>query len=189
MSAPKLLLTLSVLSALALACGSSDEPASDGGGTTTTTTPAATSLPGAGTQADPYQATCNHNGKELVGDVGASFFVKCPADCTTGSVWGTGPYTRDSRLCTAAIHGGAIPVGGGVFKASIAAGQSAYEGSEANGVKSSSWGSYDTSLAVAAAGGGAKPKPKAEEPAERPEPKPGAGEARPGGPRKLNRPQ
>lgn len=189
MSSPKLVLTLSFLSALALACGSSDEPATDGGGgsTTTTTTTAPTSLPGAGTQADPYQATCSNNGKELSGDVGASFYVTCPADCTTGSVWGTGPYTRDSRLCTAAIHGGAIPVGGGVFKATIAAGQSAYEGSEANGVKSSSWGSYDTSLAVSAAGGAAKPKPKAEEPAERPEPKPGEG--RPGGPRKLNRPQ
>lgn len=189
MPSPKLVLTLTFLSALALACGSSDEPAADaGGGTTTTpTTPAATTLAGAGTQADPYQASCSNNGKELVGDPGASFFVSCPADCTTGSVWGKGPYTRDSRLCTAAIHGGAIPVSGGVFKASVAAGLPAYEGSEANGVKSSSWGSYDTSLAVAAIGGAPKAaQPKAEEPpAERPEP----GGARPGGPRKLNRPQ
>ncbi len=139
---PVLGLTLALLAGIALACGEGDEA--------TTTTSDEPAMEGAGTQDDPYQASCTNYGKDLEGEVGDSFYITCPADCTSGSVWGKGPYTRDTRLCTAGIHAGAIPTSGGLVKASIAEGQDSYEGSEANGVTSREWSSYETSLAVEA---------------------------------------
>lgn len=162
MRTPTLIPVLGLFAALALACGEGDEATTDG-----TTT--ATVLAGTGTAADPYQLDCNHSGKDLSGDVGTSYHVSCPSGCTSGSVWGTGPYTRDSRVCTAAVHAGALTSAGGTTVASIAAGLSNYEGGAANGITSNSWGSYDTSLAFAAAAPAAqKAPPPAERPAERP---------------------
>ena len=43
-----------------------------------------------------------------------------------------------------------IPTSGGLVKASIAEGQDGYEGSEANGVTSREWASYETRLVIAA---------------------------------------
>jgi len=105
-------------------------------------------MAGSGTKADPYVATCSDNGKELTGSQGDSFYVTCPANCTTGSLWGTGPYTRDSSICTSAVHAGAIAASGGLVKASILAGQENYAAGDANGVSSHSWPSYDSSLGV-----------------------------------------
>ena len=151
---PVLGLTVALLAGIALACGEGEEGP--------TTEPDKPTMEGAGTKDDPYQASCSNYGKDLEGEVGASFYVSCPADCTTGSVWGTGPYTRDTRICTAGIHAGAIPTSGGLDKASIAEGKDSYEGSEANGVTSREWASYETSLAVEAGEqkAAATPKPK-----------------------------
>lgn len=85
----------------------------------------------------------------------------CPSGSgTVGSVWGSGPYTADSAICTAAVHAGAIGPGGGEVRMVTQPGQSAYAGSSRNGVTTSSWGSYGTSFAfvtipasVAACGG------------------------------------
>ncbi|WP_198369934.1 LCCL domain-containing protein [Roseomonas rosulenta] len=77
--------------------------------------------------------------------------------CTTeaalsGSVWGTGTYTADSRICRAAIHAGAIPATGGVVTVTPAPGQQAYAGSAANGVTTSNYGPWSASFTVAAPG-------------------------------------
>eukprot|EP00762_Andalucia_godoyi_P003559 ANDGO_04251.mRNA.1 Cochlin OS=Gallus gallus GN=COCH PE=2 SV=1 len=82
---------------------------------------------------------------------GASGFFFCPKDCpyrNSGSVWGSGPYTSDSCSCRAARHAGVIGDNGGVYKVSTAPGQASYESTTANGVTTSSYGSYDSSISV-----------------------------------------
>lgn len=78
-----------------------------------------------------------------------SFTVTCPADCDIGSVWGSGWYTADSLVCSAAIHAGAIKKSkGGDFDVKIEKGLKAYRPTDANGVASSGWGSYGESFSV-----------------------------------------
>ena len=77
------------------------------------------------------------------------FYVCKGKDCeSTGDVWGTGPYTFDSCACEAAVHAGVIPETGGVFKVTAAPGQDSYGGSTANGVTSSSYGTYHASMII-----------------------------------------
>jgi hypothetical protein len=48
-----------------------------------------------------------------------------------------------------AVHAGVLKDGeAGIVKVTFAPGQSSYAGSDKNGVKSSSWGSYDLSYKV-----------------------------------------
>lgn len=62
---------------------------------------------------------------------------------TSGSVWGSSPYTFDSDMATAAVHAGVVVVGESkTVKLSILDGQSSYTGSLRNGVTSSSYGVY-----------------------------------------------
>jgi len=71
----------------------------------------------------------------------------CPAGATSsGSVWGSGPYTGDSAICRAAVHAGVISAAGGVVDLVQAPGQDSYEASVANGVTTSGWGSYGESF-------------------------------------------
>lgn len=64
------------------------------------------------------------------------------ADTASGSVWGDGVYTTDSKICRAAVHAGAIPATGGSVTVKPAAGCSSYSGSAKNGVKTGNWGKY-----------------------------------------------
>jgi hypothetical protein len=68
----------------------------------------------------------------------------------SGSVWGTGTYTTDSRVCRAAVHAGAIPATGGVVEVTPAPGLPAYAGSAANGITTSNYGPWSASFTVAA---------------------------------------
>ena len=70
----------------------------------------------------------------------------CPADGPVGSVWGTGPYTADSDICTAARHAGVVGPEGGEVTVRRVAGQASYAGGTANGVTTSDWGSFDASF-------------------------------------------
>ncbi len=75
-------------------------------------------------------------------DIGVSFMVECPADCTTGSIWGTDTYTMDSAVCLAAVHAGIVPADkGGIATITITKSLPSYKGSERNGVKSNDWSS------------------------------------------------
>ncbi len=73
----------------------------------------------------------------------------CPAGRTAGAVWGSGPYTADSDICTAAVHAGVLGPEGGEVTVRREAGQASYEGGSANGVTTSSWGSFGASIAFA----------------------------------------
>jgi predicted nucleic acid-binding Zn ribbon protein len=70
----------------------------------------------------------------------------------SGSVWGTGTYTTDSRVCRAAVHAGAIPATGGTVTVTPAPGLPAYAGSAANGITTSNYGPWSASFTVAAPG-------------------------------------
>lgn len=72
------------------------------------------------------------------------FTFYCPSGVgLTRSVWGTGTYTYDSSLCTAAVHAGKISViNGGVITIQIKPGAASYTGSLSNGISSNSYGSW-----------------------------------------------
>ncbi|MCZ7629115.1 MAG: LCCL domain-containing protein [Microthrixaceae bacterium] len=75
------------------------------------------------------------------------FTVTCMADGTPGSVWGTGPFTADSSICTAALFAGEITAEeGGEVTFELSEGLDSYEGGEANGVTTRSYGVYDSSF-------------------------------------------
>ena len=58
-------------------------------------------------------------------------------------MYGTGVYTDDSSLATAAVHAGVLRAGEeGVVKVTILRDQGPYQGSERNGVTSSSYSSW-----------------------------------------------
>jgi hypothetical protein len=97
---------------------------------------------------------CGTNAQTIVGASGHTVVVRCPAGCGSATAWGTGTYSDDSSICTAAIHAGVIPAGaGGEVSVTIADGLPSYPPSTANGVTTSSWGSWGRSFTVAATGG------------------------------------
>lgn len=80
----------------------------------------------------------------------AELICSCSETGPSRSVWGIGPYTADSDICTAARHAGIVADGGGPVVIVEMDGQDAYEGSEANGVTTRSWGSYGRSILLVA---------------------------------------
>jgi hypothetical protein len=76
--------------------------------------------------------------------MGSTREVACSGGGELGSVWGTGTYTADSSICTAAVHAGLIDQAeGGQVTIEVIAGLDAFEGSTANGVTSSAYGAFD----------------------------------------------
>ena len=81
------------------------------------------------------------------GQVGQQLSLNCLPNGTLHPVWGTGVYTGNSSVCSAAVHAGIIrPVTGGQVNVEIAPGQTAYTGAMRNGVSSLDWESSDTSF-------------------------------------------
>jgi hypothetical protein len=75
-----------------------------------------------------------------------------------GPLWGTGIYTTDSRLATAAVHAGVVRVGQrATVRVEILDGAPEYRASSSNGVASAGWGSYGLSFRFVQAAG--KPLP------------------------------
>jgi hypothetical protein len=73
----------------------------------------------------------------------------CPPGGTLGGVYGTGTYTDDSSVCSAAVHAGkTTQANGGQVVIEIKPGEKAYQASEANGVTSAEFGAYDGSYVV-----------------------------------------
>ncbi len=78
---------------------------------------------------------------------GSKVAVACAPGGTAGSVWGSGPYTADSSVCTAAVQAGLITLAdGGKVIVEMAAGQDSYKGSTANGITSKDYGSFNASF-------------------------------------------
>jgi LCCL domain-containing protein len=85
--------------------------------------------------------------------LGARFLFACPGKGTPGLVWGTGVYTSDSSICTAAVLAGLITVAGGAtVTVELRPGQSSYKGSTGHGITSMSYGRWAGSYVLAAAG-------------------------------------
>jgi len=70
-------------------------------------------------------------------------------DATTlSSVWGSNPYTGDSRLACAALHSGAITETGGVFYIKTGGPDSGFYASTENGITTTEYGEWSTSYVV-----------------------------------------
>lgn len=73
----------------------------------------------------------------LRASVGQRFRIECPGDSEGGPVWGTGRYSDDSSVCTAAIHFGVInSEKGGSVVIQIMTGTTNLVGTTRNGIKS-----------------------------------------------------
>ena len=74
---------------------------------------------------------------------GGGTSASAPAGPHDGPVWGSGPYTADSDICTAAVHAGRPrPRRRPGPRARRAAALDAYPGTVAHGVTTSDWGAY-----------------------------------------------
>jgi hypothetical protein len=78
----------------------------------------------------------------LAAQIGKTFRFRVTG-ATTGTIWGTGTYTSDSPLATAAVHAGVLKDGQtGVVKVTIVAPPPNYQGTTANGVTSSNYDAW-----------------------------------------------
>jgi LCCL domain len=83
-------------------------------------------------------------------EVGARYAYACPARGALGSVWGSGPYTDDSSICTAAVHAGVIDVElGGEVVIEMRSGMPSYVATKGHGVMARSYGAWGCSFVVA----------------------------------------
>ena len=88
---------------------------------------------------------------DLRGMNGERYAFRCPPGKPQPSrVLGSGPYTDDSSICTAAVHAGAIHAkDGGDVTIEIRPGQSGYAGSERNYIRSGDYSDrWDGSFVV-----------------------------------------
>jgi hypothetical protein len=99
---------------------------------------------------------------DLRGMNGERYTFRCPPGKPRPShVNGSGPYTDDSSICTAAVHAGMLRAGsGGDVAIEIRPGQSAYTGSERNYIRSGDYGSaWSGSFIVLPPADGSSPSP------------------------------
>lgn len=87
---------------------------------------------------------------DLRGMNGERYEFRCPPGKPQPSrVGGSGPYTDDSSICTAAVHAGVIHAkDGGVVAIEIRPGQPSYQGSQQNYIKSGDCGPWSGSFLV-----------------------------------------
>ena len=77
-----------------------------------------------------------------VGAVGEILFFRVTG-ANSGSLYGTGVYTSDSSLATAAVHAGVLKLGQtGIVKVTTIPSHPQFPGSTQNGITSSSWSSH-----------------------------------------------
>jgi hypothetical protein len=83
------------------------------------------------------------------GRIGKVLYFDVSGDANKGTIYGTGIYTDDSYLATAAVHAGILKSGqSGVIKVTILEGQKSYQATTRNGVSSYSYDSYYGSYRV-----------------------------------------
>lgn len=83
------------------------------------------------------------------GAIGQRFTYECPPHGDAYAIWGTGTYTDDSSICTAAVHRGFISfTHGGVVTIEIRPGRARYQRTYQNGITSSRWGQWDGSFGI-----------------------------------------
>ena len=78
-----------------------------------------------------------------------TFAFDCPPNGSRDSIWGSGPYTDDSGVCTAGVHAGVISYrNGGRVNIQPRPGQNRYAGSTRNGVRTNDYPSWPGSFVV-----------------------------------------
>ena len=81
-------------------------------------------------------------------EIGRTWFLPVTGR-TDGPIWGSGLYTSDSDIGTAAVHAGLLKAGeSGVARVSVLPGEARYRGSSAHGVTTNSWESYPSSYRI-----------------------------------------
>ena len=84
---------------------------------------------------------------EWRGRNGERFTLELPSGGTEGTIWGTGIYTDDSIIGTAAVHAGLVTFAqGGTVTIEIRPGQNAYAGSAQHGITSNSYDDWEGSF-------------------------------------------
>jgi len=107
--------------------------------------------PGSGTF-DTSAAGWSRTAVDLGLDVGQTATVDCARGGQTAPVWGTGTYTGDSSICSAALLEGLITKAkGGKVAIAVSKGQDHYRGSTAHGFTSSDYGRFDLTFTFPAA--------------------------------------
>ena len=113
------------------------------GATPTPTTAPAPANDGGADVNDAWAAAANTYRE----NIGEHYDYDCPAGGTPYTVWGTDIYTDDSSVCTAAVHLGEITLeDGGSVTIEMAEGLDSYEGTERNGITTSSYPSWPGSF-------------------------------------------
>lgn len=93
--------------------------------------------------ADPWRVSGVGHRAQL----GTSWTHTCPPGGSLGSVWGTGIFSDDSSVCTAAVHAGRLQQAtGGTVTVFVHPGRGNYQGSIANGVTSRDYGRFPGSF-------------------------------------------
>jgi hypothetical protein len=91
------------------------------------------------------------------GRTGERFEYDCPPGGSPGPIWGTGIYTDDSSVCTAAVLAGHISfVDGGRVTIEMRPGRHFYVGTRRQVVRSGAWGQWDGSFVIVAPGASAQ---------------------------------
>ena len=100
--------------------------------------------------ADPIDWQTSPLDLDLRGMNGERYGFRCPPGKPLPSrVAGSGPYTDDSSICTAAVHAGVIRAkSGGEVSIEIRPGQASYAGSERNYIKSGDYPAWSGSFVV-----------------------------------------
>lgn len=103
-------------------------------------------------EAGPSTAKSNPDPGDLrvyEASVGKTLSFRVIGNALNGGVWGSNPYTADSRLSHAAVHAGALRPGEpGVVRVTILPGQQSYASSTRNGVTTRGWGAYGLSYRI-----------------------------------------
>jgi hypothetical protein len=83
------------------------------------------------------------------GEDGQTYTFRCPEEGAERLIWGSGIYTLDSSICTAAVHEGLISLAqGGTVTIEFRPGRSTYGSTVRNGIKSKTYGEYPRSFVV-----------------------------------------
>jgi hypothetical protein len=91
----------------------------------------------------------NTSSSMLTQENGKTYKFKCPEGGKESSIWGTDTYTADSSICTTAVHSGVIKFeNGGTVTIELRPGQSSYQGTLRNSVKSNDYGAYARSFVL-----------------------------------------
>ncbi|MFC4047614.1 Hsp70 family protein [Dactylosporangium siamense] len=133
--------------------GGNDNSASqtqDPDGAGETTGDAETSEPAVPVDVERDSSNWSTTAKEYEGYEGKLVAYTCPKNGKAADVWGNGPYTTDSSVCTAAVHAGYINLDtGGRVVIQIRKGSDKYEGSTQFDITTKSWDAYEWEFTIA----------------------------------------